>query len=64
MNQKYKREELEKKILFFCDTPKSSRELSILTGINYNTLRSKYIYHLLKKNMIERHLKKYKTIKK
>ena len=64
MNQKYKREELENKILYFCDTPKSSRELSILTGINYNTLRSKYIYHLLKKNMIERHLKKYKTIKK
>ena len=36
MNQKYKREELENKILYFCDTPKSSRELSILTVINYN----------------------------
>ena len=49
MNQKYKRKELEDKILYYCETPKSSRELSVLTGINYNTLRSKYIYHLLKK---------------
>ena len=64
MNQKYKRKELEDKILYYCETPKSSRELSVLTGINYNTLRSKYIYHLLKKNKIERYLRKYKTGKK
>ena len=43
MNQKYKRAEIEKKILTFCETPKSSKELSILTGVNLKTLRSKYI---------------------
>ena len=64
MNQKYKRAEIEKKILAFCETPKSSKELSILTGVNLNTLRSKYIYPLFNKNRIHRHLRKYKTIKK
>ena len=62
MNQKYKRAELEKKILTLCEIPKSSKELSILTGINLNTLRSKYIYPLFNKNKIHKHLRKYKTI--
>ena len=49
MNQKYKRIEIENKILDLCNTPKSSKELSKLIEINFNTLRSKYIYPLLKK---------------
>ena len=64
MNQKYKRIELEKKILDLCETPKSARELSVLIRVNINTLRSKYIYPLFKENKINRHLRKYKTIKK
>ena len=62
MYQKYKRAEIEKKILILCETPKSAKELSILTGINLNTLRSKYIYPLFNKNKIHRYLRKYKTI--
>ncbi len=62
MNQKYKRTEIEKKILTLCETPKSAKELSILTSINLNTLRSKYIYPLFNKNKIHRYLRKYKTI--
>ena len=64
MNQKYKRIEFKKKILDLCETPKSARELSVLIGVNINTLRSKYIYPLFKENKISRHLKKYKTVKK
>jgi len=52
MNQKYKRIEIENKILDLCNTPKSSKELSKLLEINSNTLRSKYIYPLLKKNEV------------
>ena len=63
MNKKYKRQELEKQIMNFCISPKSALELSELTGVNLNTLRSKYIYPLWKKNKIDRHLRKYKTIK-
>ncbi len=62
MNRKYKRTELEKKILILCEKPKSSKELSILTGVNINTLRSKYIYPLCNKNKIHRYLRKYKTM--
>ena len=64
MNQKYKRIELEKKILDLCETPKSVKELSVLIRVNINTLRSKYIYPLFRENKINRHLRKYKTIKK
>ena len=64
MNQKYKRIEIENKILDLCYTPKSSKELSKLIEINFNTLRSKYIYPLLKKNEVERYQGRYKTVKK
>ena len=64
MNQKYKRNEIEQKILYLCESPKSSKELATLIGINHNTLRSKYIYPLFNKNKIHRHLRKYHTIKK
>ena len=64
MNQKYKRIELEKKILHLCETPKSTKELSVLINVNINTLRSKYIYPLFKENKISRHLRKYKRVKK
>ena len=64
MKQKYKRIELEKKILDLCEAPKSAKELSVLIKVNINTLRSKYIYPLFRENKINRHLRKYKTIKK
>ena len=64
MNQKHKRIELEKKILDLCEVPKSAWELSALISVNINTLRSKYIYPLFRENKINRHLRKYKTIKK
>ena len=55
MNRKYKRHELEKQIMNYCKIPKSAVELSNLTGVNLNTLRSKYIYALYKQKKIYRY---------
>ncbi len=63
MNRKYKRHELEKQIMNYCKIPKSAVELSNLTGVNLNTLRSKYIYALYKQKKIYRYLRKYRTVK-
>ena len=63
MNRKYKRQELEKQIINYCNNPKSAVELSNLTSVNLHTLRSKYIYPLCKQKKISRHLRKYRTVK-
>ena len=63
MNRKYKRHELEKQIMNYCKNPKSAVKLSNLTGVNLHTLRSKYIYALYKQKKIDRHLRKYRTVK-
>ena len=63
MNRKYKRDELENKIVELCKSPKSARELSIALNINLNTLRSKYLYPLNNKNKLSRYLRKYTSAK-
>ena len=50
------------KILTFCkNSPKTTEELSSLLGMNYNTIRSKYVYYLYKENKLGRKKRKYFT---
>ena len=50
------------KILTFCkNSPKTTEELSSLLGMNYNTIRIKYVYYLYKENKLGRNQRKYCT---
>ena len=56
------RTEVLSKILTLCrDEAKTTEELSSLLNMNYNTLRSKYVYYLLKKDKLRRFNRKYIT---
>jgi uncharacterized protein YlbG (UPF0298 family) len=47
------REKLKKDIVIFCKKNyKTSREISEFFDINYNTIRSKYIYPLIKEGKL------------
>ena len=51
------------KIVSLCkDSPKSTLELSKILEMNYNTLRSKYVYVLCKENRLKREGRKYKVV--
>ena len=57
-----KKVDILNKILTFCkDSPKTTEELSSLLSMNYNTIRSKYVYYLYKKNQLGRKQRKYFT---
>jgi len=51
------------RIVSLCkDSPKSTLELSKILEMNYNTLRSKYVYVLCKENRLKREGRKYKVV--
>tara|TARA_B110000902_G_C13826490_1_gene405744 strand:+ start:72 stop:266 length:195 start_codon:yes stop_codon:yes gene_type:complete len=49
-----KRMALEKIISLCSKSPKTSREIAALLSMNYDTVRSSYIYFLVKKNKLKR----------
>tara|TARA_B100001057_G_scaffold484615_1_gene562943 strand:- start:662 stop:871 length:210 start_codon:yes stop_codon:yes gene_type:complete len=60
MTKKKEREEIRNKIISLCsDSPKTSREISNFLGLNYNTIRSSYIYKLVKENKLVKKKNKY-----
>jgi len=43
------------KIISLCSkSPKTSKEIAALLGMNYDTVRSSYVYFLVKKNKLKR----------
>jgi len=43
------------KIISLCSiNPKTSKEIATLLGMNYDTVRSSYVYLLVKKNKLKR----------
>ena len=60
MTKKKEREEIRNKIISLCsDNPKTSREISNSLGLNYNTIRSSYVYKLVKENKLVKKKNKY-----
>lgn len=56
------RKKVLEKILILCkDNPKTTKVLASLLNMNYNTLRSKYVYYLLEKDKLKRFKGKYTT---
>ena len=63
MTSRLKREETFKKIISLCkESPISSKEIANAIGMNYNTIRSKYVYELVKNNKLKKINRKYQTI--
>ncbi len=63
MTSRLKREEIFKKIISLCKkSPVSSKEIANVIGMNYNTIRSKYVYELVKNNKLKKINRKYQTI--
>jgi predicted transcriptional regulator len=63
MTSRLKREEIFKKIISLCkESPVSSKEIANVIGMNYNTIRSKYVYELVKNNKLKKINRKYQTI--
>jgi hypothetical protein len=57
-----KKVEVLNKILTLCkESPKTTEELSSLLRMNYNTIRSRYVYHLYKKDKLGRKKREYFT---
>ena len=56
------RKKVLEKILTLCKAnPTTTKVLASLLNMNYNTLRSKYVYHLLEKDKLKRFKGKYTT---
>ena len=59
MKKKEKINQIRNKIIDYCSEYRSSKEISEYLNMNFNTVRSKYVYKLIK----EGHIKKKKTIR-
>ena len=54
MKKKEKINQIRNKIIDYCSEYRSSKEISEYLNMNFNTIRSKYVYKLIK----EGHIKK------
>ena len=62
MKKREKINQIRNKIIDYCSEYRSSKEISKYLNMNYNTIRSKYVYELVKNNKLKKINRKYQTI--